>query len=178
MCCVVLGVGVGVWCWCWCWFWTLRFALAPDTPADLLAPDPLALDHPTPHRPKISLFFFPSPAPFSLFLSLSLGVFSLNFVGVFEGWPSNVPVWALGQPENYGHILRTSLRKHHQNSTRRHPERDRKSKNGSGGREKKREILGSPPFGAPPFGAPPFRAPPFGAPPFGPDFFLGLGPTL
>ena len=36
-----------------------------------------------------------------------------------------------------------------------------------GGRgEKKREILGPPPFGAPPFGAPPFLAPPFGAPPF------------
>ena len=60
------------------------------------------------------------------------------------------------------------LRKHHQNSTKR-PLRERRKKEHCGGRgEKKREILGPPPFGAPPFGAPPFGAPPFGAPPFGP----------
>ena len=59
--------------------------------------------------------------------------------------------------------------KHHQNSTRRHPE----THNENGGRKgkKKREMLGPPPFGAPPFGAPPFGAPPFGAP-----LFLGSGP--
>ena len=39
----------------------------------------------------------------------------------------------------------------------------------AGEREKKREILGLPPFGAPPFGAPPFGEPPFsGPPPFRP----------
>ena len=62
-----------------------------------LAPDLLALDHPTPDPPtpdplrwtsKISLFFFfpllLSPATVSPFLCLSLGVFSWNF-GVFDG---------------------------------------------------------------------------------------------
>ena len=34
--------------------------------------------------PKISLFFFPFPPPFRSFC-VSLGVFSLNFGGVFEG---------------------------------------------------------------------------------------------
>ena len=59
--------------------------------------------------------------------------------------------------------------------------RERKKKENCGGRrEKKREILGSPPFGAPPFGETPFGAPTFGAPTFGaPTFraplFLGLG---
>ena len=49
--------------------------------------------------------------------------------------------------------------KHHQKTTRRPPETDKKSKHGSG--KKKREILGSPPFGPLPFGA---------------RFVLGLGP--
>ena len=39
-----------------------------------------------PGPPKISLFFSPLPLPFFILLSLSLGVFSLNFGGVFEGW--------------------------------------------------------------------------------------------
>ena len=39
---------------------------------------------PPPDRPKFRVFFFPSPAPIFV-LSLSLGVFSLNFGGVFEG---------------------------------------------------------------------------------------------
>ena len=78
-CCVVLGVVVccvvlGVVCWCKVLVWLL-----------VLDPlDPLALDHPTPHRPKKSLFFFPSPATiFFLCVSLS-GVFSLNFGGVLK----------------------------------------------------------------------------------------------
>ena len=59
--------------------------------------------------PKISGFFFPSPVPISLLMSLSLGVVSCTFEG-------------------------PGLQKHHQNSTRRHPEREKK----------KREILGGP----------------------------------
>ena len=43
-------------------------------------------EHPSPDRPKFR-FFFTSPATiFILFLSLSLGVFSWNYGGVFEGW--------------------------------------------------------------------------------------------
>ena len=38
---------------------------------------------PSAEPPKISLFFFPLPPPFRSF-SVSLGVFSLNFGGVFE----------------------------------------------------------------------------------------------
>ena len=67
------------------------------------------------------------------------------------------------QPENSKRAhFRAGLRKHHQNSTRRHPERDKKSENGAG-EGKKQEILGLPPFGAPPFGAPPGLGPTFGA---------------
>ena len=44
--------------------------------------------------PKISSFFSPSPAPFSLFLSLSLWVSSRGILLVFEApEPSNVRVW-------------------------------------------------------------------------------------
>ena len=88
--------------------------------------------------------------------------------------------------------------KHHQNSTQGPQERERRKERILWReREKKREILGPPPFGAPPFGvplflglgpppfwAPPFEAPlflglrppPFWAPPFGAPLFLGLGP--
>ena len=69
-------------------------------------------------------------------------------------------VWALGLS-----FQGPGLQRHHQNSTRRHPERDKKSENGTGeGKKKKREILGLPPFGAPPFWAPTFSR--FGPPPF------------
>ena len=52
---------------------------------------------PTPDLPKISRFFSSPALIFDLFLSLSLGVFSWNFGGVFEAsGPSNVHVWALG----------------------------------------------------------------------------------
>ena len=49
-------------------------------------------------------------------------------------------------------LVWTLLFKHHQNFTRRHPERQ-KERNG-GGRGKKARNFGAPPFGAPPFGAP------------------------
>ena len=59
-------------------------------PLDRPSPGPpftwtaLPLDRPSPGPPKISLFFFPLP-PQNSFFSPSLGVFSLNFGGVFEG---------------------------------------------------------------------------------------------
>ena len=59
------------------------------------------------------------------------------------------------------------LFKHHQNSTKGPPRERRKKEQIRWEREKKREILGPPPFGAPPFGAPPFRGPTFSR--FGPE---------
>ena len=61
-------------------------------------PDP-SLSEPPPLEPSSAqnvALFFPSPVPFSLFLSLSLKIFSWNFGGVSEKLgPSNVHVWAL-----------------------------------------------------------------------------------
>ena len=78
------------------------------------------------------------------------------------------------QPENSkrAHFRAPALQKPHQNSTK-GPPRERIRKKIVAGREKKREILGPPPFGAPPFGAPPFGTPPFGGP-----LFLGLSSHL
>ena len=77
--------------------------------------------------------------------------------------PSNVPVRVLGlsceNPGGFGAprlhdsertpnvCIRSRRFKHHRNSTRRHPERHKKSEMVAG-EEKKREILGAPPFGA------------------------------
>ena len=68
-----------------------------------------------------------------------LGVFfSLNFGGVFAtGASHDSPRAQTCTFEGPG------LQKHHQNSTRRHPERDKKSKNGAG-EGKNSEILGGP----------------------------------
>ena len=68
--------------------------------------------------------FFPLPSPFSFFFSLFLGVFSWNFGG-------------------------PGLQKHHQNSTRRPPERENKNENGGGRGKKKSEIFGGPAEGGP-----------------------------
>ena len=57
---------------------------------------------------------------------------------------------------NSMHATRCGMDRH--NSTRRSPEREKKSEN-CVGEGKEREIWGPPPFGAPPFGAPPFEAP-------------------
>ena len=76
--------------------------------------------------------------------------------------------WDLSRPKR-AHFTAPALQtppKFHERTPR---GRERRKKIVAG--EKKREILGPPPFGAPPFGVPPFGAPPFGAPPFG-------GPTL
>ena len=102
--------------------------------------------------PKISRFFFPFPPPFRCFC-VSLGVFSWNFGGVLKRrcpemctfgvlWLSCAspggPVWwgrrgFTRQPESPNvHISGFRRSKHHQNSTRRHPERHRKSKTVAG----------------------------------------------
>ena len=67
---------------------------------------------------------------------------------------------------------------HHQNSTRR-PRREGRKKENCGGKGKKSEILGPPPFGAPPFGPhffwvgpPTLRPPTLRPPPFGPPTLL------
>ena len=68
-CCVLLCVVV-----C-CWF--------GPSPPDAGALDPPTRDLPSAGQPKFSLFS-PLPPKFALFFSLSLGVFSWNFGGVFE----------------------------------------------------------------------------------------------
>ena len=76
------------------------------------------------------------------------------------------------------HISGPRRFKLHQNSTK-GPPRGKNERKLWREREKKREILGPPPFGAPPFRAPPFLAPPS---PRGPTLrgptFLSLGPSL
>ena len=94
------------------------------------------------------------------------------------------------QPKNSkrAHLRAPALQKHHQNSTRRHPERHKKNKIVAG-EGKKAPNVGPSTFGAPPFGAPtlqgptlrvpPFGVPPFGVPHFGAQFFWvwGLHPS-
>ena len=96
---------------------------------------------------------------FALFFPLSrlhFRFFSLSF------WESSRGV-LVGRPPEFHTTARelqtcafkgTGLQKHHQNSTRRHPEREKKSENGSGRGKKKREILGGPAEGGPAEGGP------------------------
>ena len=142
------------------------------------APSP---NRPPPDHPKFRAFF-PSPAP--IFLHLSSGIFSCLIPSLSRGILvvflkagalkcARVKPWRLWgrwgftqQPEN---SKRAHLRfKHHQNSTWRPPSERRKNEL-SGGREKKREILGPPhfgPFGPPtPSGPQPLRPPNPSAPP-------------
>ena len=160
LCCVLL-LCVGVVCCCWvlllgvvvgCWCWVLGVGVVIlDPPVPFCAKPPCGppcAGPPYAGPPNIS-FFFPSPAPiFALFVSLS-GCLLVVFLKA-----GALKCVRLGSPNV--HISGLPRFKHHQISTRRHPERDKKSENG-----KKNEILGPPPFGAPPFGAPPLRAPPF-----------------
>ena len=135
-------------------------------------PDPPPPDRPSPGPPKISLFFSCLPPEFSFFL-LSLGVFSLNFCGVFEDRDALMCTFGLSgcrvkpqQPHQTGPLGLVRTRQP-ENSKRAHfrapalqtppkfherTPRERKKNEISGGREqKKREILGLPPFWAPPF---------------------------
>ena len=89
--CVVVGVlGVGV---------VVGFGPYGSLPSAGCGPPcagPPCAGPPYAGPPKISLFLFPLP-PHVRSFCLSLGVFSLNFGGVFEApKPSNVHVWALG----------------------------------------------------------------------------------
>ena len=100
---------------------------------------------------KISRFFFPLLLPFSLLLSLS-GCLLVEFWWCLKrrgpqmcafgvGLSCEAPA-ALNPP---AHTFQgPGLQKHHQNSTRRHPERDRKSDNGSGRGKKKGRNRGLP----------------------------------
>ena len=95
----------------WLWsLWLLLVWTAPDHPPQ---------DRPSAEPPKISLFFPLSRPPFCSF-SVSLGVFSLNFGGVFEGRDPEMCTFG---------VLGLSCKI-------------------VAGEGKKREIVGSPPFGA------------------------------
>ena len=186
------GVGFHVWCW-FQGFGLVMFgapatALSPDRPSTALPRTAL----PRTALPRTALpldrpkfwFFFPLPPQNSFFSSLSSGLL-VEFWWCFlkARGPSNVHVWALWllceTPEALGPPgLRTRTRELQtctlerpglQNTTkipREDTQRGKKKEFLSGRGEKKREILGPPPFGPPPFGPPPFGPPPF----------LGLGP--
>ena len=131
----------------------------PGTPA----PDP-----PPPDRPKFRAFFSHLRPQFSFFFP-SFGLISFNFVGVFEGRNPKMYTFGLSgcrvkprRPHQTGppglahdsprtpnvHISGPLRFKHHQISTRRPPERERKrAKMGAGEGQKKREILGPSPSG-------------------------------
>ena len=122
-------------------------------------------------RPPFPWTPFPWTAQnFALFFSLSrrknrsflpsLGVFSLNFGGVFEG--RDPPMC---ENSKRAHLSARRF-KHHQNSTRRPPERKEKNEFCGGTGKKKREILGPHPSGPHPsgphffwVGPPPLRGP-------------------
>ena len=168
-----------------------------DFPGPASAGPPPPLDPPSAGPPKFSLFFFPFPPPFRSFC-VSLGVFSWNFGGVLKRKCPEMCTFGLSgcrvkprRPHQTGrrgsHTTARELQtctfqgtcasKHHQNSTRRPPERHRNSETEAGKGRKSAKFWASHPSGPHPFGAPPFRGPtlsgphPFGAPPF-------RGPTL
>ena len=91
-------------------------------------------------------FLFRSAAPiFALFASL--WVSSRGILVVFEApEPSNVRVWS--PRAQTGTFEGPGLRKHHQYSTGRHPERDKKSENGARDGQKSK-ILGGQAKGGP-----------------------------
>ena len=131
---------------------------------------------------NFALFFSFSRRKFHSFFSL--GVFSLNFGGVlktktfkcarleFSGchvkprWPGLVgpPGFHTTAREPKRTFLGPGLQKHHQNSTRRHPERHKKSETVAGKGRKRAKLWAPPPFGAPPSGPHPFGPPPFRPP--------------
>ena len=118
----------------------------PDTPARDLPPPDL---HPTPLRQTAQNFaLFSLSRPNFRSFSLSLGVFSWNFGSVFKGRAAGVSHDSPRTPNV--HIEGSRRFKHHQNSTRRPPEREREKERKWGReREKKREILGNPPPSGP-----------------------------
>ena len=125
----------------------------------------IPLDHPAPDHPPPDLpfrrtaqnfaLFFSLPLPFRFF-SVSLGVFSLNFGGVFEGWRFWAARVSHDNPRTPNvHISAPRRFKHHQNSTGRHPERRKKSEMVAGEGKNKRY------FGPPTLPGPTLRGPTF-----------------
>ena len=102
------------------------FGQSRDWPKSVSSPLPLPRT-PLSRTAQNFALFFPFPPPICS-LCVSLGVFSLNFGGV--------------------HILGTWHFKHHQNSTRRLPERHIKSKTVAGEGKKKARNFGPPPLGS------------------------------
>ena len=88
--------------------------------------------HQTPlHRTAQNFaLFFPLPPPTSLFFSLTVCFLVEFWWFLWRPGPSNVHVWALelSCPRTTRAHLRSRRFKHHQNSTRRQPERDKKRK--------------------------------------------------
>ena len=142
-------------------------------PPDRPPPDRPPPDRPSAGPPKISLFFFPSPATIFILFSLSCWSFSLNFGGVFEDRdpqmctfglsgcrvkpPAAPPDRAAGartrQPENSKRAF--FERPGASNTTKilrkRPKEREKIIKNCGGRGKKKREILGPHPSGPHPW---------------------------
>ena len=137
----------------------------------------LPLDHPTAGSLKISLFF-PFPASIFALFCLSLGVFQLNFgqFGLSDCLGKPCRLWGrrsfTRQPENQSCTFQGPGASKHQNSTRRHPERQKERK---GGRVKKARNFGLPTLRGPTLRGPRLRGPAlrgptfsrFGPPPFG-----------
>ena len=112
----------------------------------------------------------PPPRPHPRFAPPNSGAACSHGKTTRMGFKKEVVQKATLVPKHLG----PGLHNNHQNSTRRHPVRDQKSKIG-GGRGKKARNFG--PFPPHPSG-PHLSGPPFGVPLFGARFVLGLGPSL
>ena len=133
------------------------YSPGPPSPRTLRGTAP-PRDRSSARPPKISHFFFPSPATIFILSSLSWR-FSYFVGGVFEGRDPQTCTFQGSRAS-----------KHHQNATRRLPREEERKKLWR--EREKHEILGSPPFGAPRFGAPPcgLRGPIFLGSPLLPPF--------
>ena len=129
------------------------------------------LDLPHPNRPKIRAFVFPSPAPFSLYFSVS-GVFSWNCGHGSRPWTTQIarlgyfvkpqrPVGRRGShkmtPDPNAQFGLSMVVTRGHSSTR--TPRERKQERKLGGRGKRTLKFRPPPFGPSPFGPPPFWVP-------------------
>ena len=166
--------------WRGCWFQSFGLVMfgAPGTalPRTALPGTALPQDRPSPGPPKISLFFSPSPAA-KFVLFFPLWVSSRWIVAAVQGHDPpkmrvSVGVIAAVSPPGFHTAAREPKHAHlsaPQTPPKFHektPREGRKERILRRDREKKREILGSPPFGPPPFGAhffwvgpPTFRTP-------------------
>ena len=169
--CVCVCLCVFVWCvcvcLCVCWFHSFRVGVSRfwfghvRCPRDRPSRDRPPPDRPPPDRPKFHSLFSLSRRKICSFLP-SLGVFSLNFGGVFEDRDPQMCTLGLSgcrvkprrpglartrQPENSKRTFERPGRfKHHQNSTRRPPEREEKNEFCGGTGKKKARNFGAPTF--------------------------------